>query len=245
VRLFIVDDLLQNAPQHLAEIKDLRTAHGRHAEEMDTMRGVHAHQGTMAERVERVEATVETIEGTVVRAYQQTDQIAATLHKELQAKETLVFELREAYDELRKHTMANRTKATEPVSSAVLMSKGKGLSDSFTTSSPFGRVSSGFSSTTTKSPSSSMDSRAFPVTSVAPDIADELFRRIDTNGDGVLDKREFQAFVQRSNSPGSRGGSLRTNSRPLSATAPGGVSSPTQRSNLDLGSVRRKIFNCA
>merc|ERR1711941_103852 len=116
---------------------------------------------------------------------------------------------------------------------------GRGLSGSFTTSSPFGGVSSGLSSTTTKSPSSSLDSRAFPVTSVAPDIADELFRRIDINGDGVLDRNEFQAFVQRANSPGSRGGSLRNNSRPLSAPSAGGASSPTQRSTVDLGSVRR------
>merc|ERR1712217_87214 len=58
--------------------------------------------GTLAERLDRVEKTVDSFEGTVARACQQTDAITSTLHQELKAKQALVSELQDAYEDFGK-----------------------------------------------------------------------------------------------------------------------------------------------
>merc|ERR1711948_225818 len=70
--------------------------------------------GTMAERIDRIEQALGGIEGTIARADQSTHAITATLHKELQAKQSLVNELRDAYDEMRKQseTSIKRSEST-------------------------------------------------------------------------------------------------------------------------------------
>merc|ERR1712039_286736 len=82
---------------------------GKHSQDYLALKETSAKHNTLTERLESIESMLEKLQKETstlkeqlrVSCY-QTDQITATLHKEVVAKEELVDELREAYDDLKK-----------------------------------------------------------------------------------------------------------------------------------------------
>lgn len=98
-----------SADKHSRELEALRKAHGKHSQDYLALKETSANHGTLAERLESIEMMMEkqqkkstALEDQLRVSCYQTDQITATLHKEVIAKENLVDELREAYDDLKK-----------------------------------------------------------------------------------------------------------------------------------------------
>lgn len=113
-------------------------------------------------------------------------RIAATLHKELQANESLMMELREAYDELKKHSSLSRS----PVNAVAGRSKSR----------DYVGASLNTNSSTHSAPMISQRSPRYMESALTRNpvatVLDSLFSRIDANSDGIIDRQEFNRFVQ-------------------------------------------------
>jgi len=213
-----------SADKHFKELEAMKKSHGSQAERMQ---GFHANHGTMAERLLRVETCLDGIEGSVARAYQQTDKVTQTLQKEIQAKEAMMQELKAAYQDLEKQFQASgrqrSTSAPKRVNSPPRYDMNPRViypaEATITVREPIGVNSSmsPYSGSVVREPnvmrspsspysgsvaySSTPSTAATPVRARQLDSTDELFNKIDNNHDGVISPREFSDYMSRDRSP--------------------------------------------